>query len=629
MSNASNENFEVKLKALWKCGDYENKSYDKPEIDKWTGGDITKENLWLAKSVIDNVKPQKETNQSKEDYEKKENEWKNWKKTKKTDKGESYDKIVDDFKNRAEKSYYYYLSQKNKNINGSIQPSGIGKKLVISKNPNGNIDKEEKYYIGTEEMDQTVAENTMEEISKTINDIKKAKTMDDLIEIENNNEMPEKLRHKLMMLRSLEVDGDIKLLFVDTGIDKYYDNFVGGKDKNWVAKNNELTKEIAGILFGKNKEKYTYEDIKRMSVLLWDYDHRNELFTEINDDKCKQIIYTGAPGTGKTYGIRKYVKYSCMLNSIAEEQSITGDNIKQYKFVQFHSTYDYSDFVEGLRPAKLNAKSNDTTFVRMDGVFKSFCRDVVAYNEKYEGNNKKFYFIIDEINRADLGKVFGELMYGLEESYRGKENAVETQYRNLPTYYYDKSKKEFSVIEKEKDCFEDGFYIPENVYIIGSMNDIDRSVETFDFALRRRFKWINVGANEVMEKTLESMLLSNGSYSVGGSDDKLFKQLVGNIKNLNEVISGSEKNFHDYNGSRFRLSEAYQIGPAYFKNFDGTKESLENLWKEKVEPILREYVRGYEKTEIENFINLCKDQLFEDNIIKLFDGSEDDPENDV
>lgn len=121
-----------------------------------------------------------------------------------------------------------------------------------------------------------------------------------------------------------------------------------------------------------------------------------------------QIILTGAPGTGKT--------------RMAKE--IAGSH---YKLVQFHPSYDYTDFVEGLRPVEEEGKM---VFRKVDGIFKEFCRKVVEEGKKDE----KYFFLIDEINRADLSKVFGELMFCLETDKRGEDNAIQTQYQNLPTY---------------------------------------------------------------------------------------------------------------------------------------------------------------------------------------------------
>lgn len=309
----------------------------------------------------------------------------------------------------------------------------------------------------------------------------------------------------------------------------------------------------------------------------------------------KQIIFTGAPGTGKTYNVKKYVE-----NHI--------DGKEQYKFVQFHASYDYSDFVEGLRPVVIEGQENNS-FVRLDGIFKEFCRHIIEESSKtlnYSG--KKYYFIIDEINRADLSKVFGELMYGLEESYRGSENAFDTQYKNLHSYKVNESGKAVPI---ENDCFKDGFYIPENLIIIGTMNDIDRSVETFDFALRRRFVWRDIKANDVMESALLEMRKDE--------DNQYVLKLVSSAIEMNKVINKY---------SDLGLNESFNIGPAYFKN--GSKQAI---WDTKVQPILYEYCRGRKSERVADFINDCKKAFFdvksdeEEKKINAVDGESSDETN--
>lgn len=306
----------------------------------------------------------------------------------------------------------------------------------------------------------------------------------------------------------------------------------------------------------------------------------------IETSRKKNIIFTGAPGTGKTYSVEKYVneQNSEQLDSICSYSS------RYFKFVQFHGSYDYTDFVEGLRPIE---RGDQMVFVRMDGTFKALCREAAeaeqsAMDEEIEA--PIYYFVIDEINRAELSKVFGELMYCFEK--RGSEHKVQTQYHNLPTY----GETENGIEKLDNDIFNDGFYVPENVVIIGTMNDIDRNVETFDFALRRRFDWIPIKANDFMETSLRSML----------NDEKVSKDLAQRAIRMNEVISGES-------GKRFGLNEDYHIGPAYFKDYDKAKsmgENLDDIWKRNIESILREYLRG--KNGVDKFINDCHKALMND-----------------
>ena len=162
---------------------------------------------------------------------------------------------------------------------------------------------------------------------------------------------------------------------------------------------------------------------------------------------------------------------------------------------------------------------------------------------------KKYIFIIDEINRGEISKIFGELFFAIDPGYRGKAGEISTQYSNL---HSDPGEK---------------FYIPENVYIIGTMNDIDRSVDSFDFAMRRRFRFVELSADERLE-----MLASL-------ENEELEAEAIRRMAALNKAIAEVED-----------LNENYQIGASYFlklKTLD-----FDQLWTDYLQPLLQEYIQG-------------------------------------
>lgn len=317
---------------------------------------------------------------------------------------------------------------------------------------------------------------------------------------------------------------------------------------------------------------------------------------------ARQIILTGAPGTGKTR----------MAKEIADELGTAlSDKTAKYEFVQFHPSYDYTDFVEGLRPVEENS---EIVFKRVDGTFKSFCRQVIKDNKP----ENKYFFLIDEINRADLSKVFGELMYCLESDKRGEKNTVKTPYHNLKTY----------LPNEKDDVFVNGFYIPQNVYIIGTMNDIDRSVESMDFALRRRFMFMEI---EVTEALLEGAFERadfwrksdrNVSKNQSAEDiDKKVKCLVDgtNPRDLAQRVMAMNKVMDAPAYKDFGLNKDYYISQGQFANLpdnafgedtkdtDVVKSVVDFVWQWRIKLLLREYVRG--EDNVEAFIKACEDAL--------------------
>ena len=347
--------------------------------------------------------------------------------------------------------------------------------------------------------------------------------------INSNNELIEKIREAIYKMATKEkYNEDFKFKSLTTPFAMKIYNSYNGYEYFPIFAKSYMDKlcEIFNIEKAKNPyeqnleiKKYfdnNFKDIKPViikEILIRNFDFKNDIVKKDND----KIILEGKIG-----------------------------------FVQFHPSYDYTDFVEGLRPKNDNG---NIVFERKDGVFKEFCKEAL------NNQSSNFVFIIDEINRGEISKIFGELFFSVDSGYRGEKGKVQTQYANL--------------IE-DGDEFKDGFYIPENVYIIGTMNDIDRSVESMDFAMRRRFAWKEIKAEDTQETILNDL---------GDLKDETIKRM----NNLNKVIRNKETN----------LSEAYCIGAAYFKKIKDNDYNgdFNKLWENHLKGLLFEYTRGMPKQE--------------------------------
>ena len=273
-------------------------------------------------------------------------------------------------------------------------------------------------------------------------------------------------------------------------------------------------------------------------------------FGKLTQNGIKNIIYYGAPGTGKT----KFVK-DCL--------DILDPNHDKTQWVQFHSGFEYEDFIDGIKP--IGIQNGNLNLALTNGLFKEFCLKA-AQNEK-----ENFFFIVDEINRADIAAVFGETLSLLEENYRGKSSAIKIKNSALMENIIalDASKKSLCI---DYGNLQTKFYIPANIYFIGMMNDVDKSIDCFDLALRRRFAWVLMGCDYGV---------------VENATDEAYKT---KCESLNNYITKEE---YQLKGSKktdgLNLGRAYEIGHSYFLRKEVLNE--EEIWNRHIEPILREYIR--------------------------------------
>ncbi len=268
--------------------------------------------------------------------------------------------------------------------------------------------------------------------------------------------------------------------------------------------------------------------------------------------------------TGKTYITEETIK---------TRKEVLG-NI-EYELVQFHPSYGYEDFIDGIKPVGLT-ENGQMKFELKNGIFKQMCIDAFKNLIEFQNDKTKlktYYFIADEINRAELSRVFGELLLCLEDDKRLRIVDGKIEGTKIKTQNSNLWEEKHAVVVEEKDNKEKEFYfgVPENIYFIGTMNDIDRSVDSFDMALRRRFVWKQYRCDyEAIENKYK--------------DDKDIEAYITACKSLNNHII-DEKGFN--------LSDSYELGQAYFmKPKNLTKKELDRVWLENISPILKEYLRA-------------------------------------
>lgn len=329
---------------------------------------------------------------------------------------------------------------------------------------------------------------------------------------------------------------------------------------NWISREEKDHKADMGVMVRKTLTDITkYPDyVRKLNELYGQkiveslsynkYDFLEEvLMTEDKYDNIiatlerkKNIILQGVPGVGKTFCAKK------LMYSLMEEKADS-----RIKTVQFHQSYSYEDFIQGFRP------NDDGKFELVDGIFYQLVQDARKEYERAISQNvepKKYCMIIDEINRGNLSKVFGELMMLIESDKRDSRWSVKLTYS------------------------DEDFYIPSNLYIIGTMNTADRSLAMIDYALRRRFAFIDLEPVFETDETCDKF--RNYLTNVENVDKKLVDSIITNYKKLNEYMKEN-------------LSKDFTIGHSYFINQfneqDNYKEIYDSIVRYEIIPLLDEY----------------------------------------
>ncbi|EDP96748.1 AAA family ATPase [Kordia algicida OT-1] len=380
--------------------------------------------------------------------------------------------------------------------------------------------------------------------------------------LENSNYKAKQILRKLAVLDNLY---DFIYIYSDPVIDALHNELLDSETSTNLGKNYEIRKALNHILDIEN----TPVDNILLSRFIWKYGNTQG----IADVNTPNVILYGPPGTGKTYAVKNSLDFLCQ-----------GDR-SRYEFVQFHPSFTYEDFIEGIKPKGVTENGN-IKFELVDGIFKRFCK------RAKENPNKDYYFVVDEINRANLSSVFGETLLCIEKDYRhdgiSDDNLIKTQYSSLIEDMIKESEENKGLAYHLVDG-NAYFGVPKNVFFIGMMNDVDKSIDAFDLALRRRFKWIR--------KDCDYEVIENEVKFRNGDDFHNIEKYSKSCKNLNDFIS-----------EELGMGKSYEFGHSFFMKISGIANSrtisyknLNVLFNLHLRPTLKEYLRSmFAESQLDN-----------------------------
>lgn len=380
---------------------------------------------------------------------------------------------------------------------------------------------------------------------------------DPLAKIKLVEEAPYSAKQILMKMAVLDNLTDFLYIYSTQWLEELYNDFIDGDAEGIFTKNHQVCLVAKKLLSVNEQDK---GELILLSRFLWRYVNART----IADADNPNVIMYGPPGTGKTYSV---------VNSL---DFVSQGDSSRYEVLQFHPSFTYEDFIEGIKPKGVS-KDGNIRFELVNGIFKNFC--IKAKNTP----DKSFYFVVDEINRANLSSVFGETLSLLEKDYRhdakNTKNLIRTQYSTLIEDLIKEDKK-YEALAYTIDKGEVKFGVPENVFFIGMMNDVDKSIDAFDLALRRRFKWIRKDCDyDVIE------------------EETRFKRKE-DFSNISQYLKACEK-LNNYISAELGLGKSYEFGHSFFmkmsdiaKRKEITQHNLETLFNLYLRPTLKEYLRA-------------------------------------
>lgn len=446
-----------------------------------------------------------------------------------------------------------FLERTTKTVLGSSKP-GTAENFGVKLN-----DDNTTYYIKSEKKEKATRQEADDYFNNNIKGLLKSIVTETnpLAKIKLVEESAYSAKQILMKMSVLDNLSDFLYIYSTQWLEELYNDFIDGDAEGIFTKNYQVCLVAKKLLTVNEQDK---GELILLSRFLWRYVNSRT----IADADNPNVIMYGPPGTGKTYSVVNSLDFVCQ-----------GDSAR-YELLQFHPSFTYEDFIEGIKPKGVS-KDGNIRFELVNGVFKNFC--IKAKNNL----GKPFYFVVDEINRANLSSVFGETLSLLEKDYRhdgiNKRNLIRTQYSTLieDLIKEDDKYKELAYII---DNGEVKFGVPANVFFIGMMNDVDKSIDAFDLALRRRFKWIRKDCDyEVIE------------------EETRFKRKE-DFSNIGQYIKACEK-LNSYISAELGLGKSYEFGHSFFmkmsdiaKRKEITQHNLETLFNLYLRPTLKEYLRA-------------------------------------